>query len=438
MSVVSNQTIVALSSGANRAAIAVVRVSGRLARFAAEAILDKPLVHRRAQRSILRNPATGARIDDCIAILFAGPHSATGEDVLELHVHGSAAVIAAVLTLLPALSDEIRLAEPGEFSRRSLYNGKLDLLQVEALGELLAAETDAQLQQAQRQLSGELGGVARRWADELVQARSWIEAELDFSDEGDVDSGAFGRARRATLALRGEVGAVLSGEAHGRRIREGFSVVITGRPNAGKSSLLNALTRRDVAIVSERPGTTRDVIETSVALAGWPVVYVDSAGIQESTDPIEQEGIRRALSRARQADVVVSVFSHDAPELDAADTGSLGTVRVYSKADLGGQPPPGALMVSSRTGQGLEGLELEIIKRLSASGPAEASLVSRERHRRCLVEMRDCLDRSLAAGLPELAAEDLRGASSALSRLVGQTDLDTVLDRLFEGFCIGK
>ncbi len=434
----SNQTIVALSSGANRAAIAVVRVSGKLARFAADTILDKTLLHRRAQRAVLRDPTSGARIDDCIAILFIGPHSATGEDVLELHVHGSPAVISAVLRLLTALSDDIRLAEPGEFSRRSLYNGKLDLLQVEALGELLVAETDAQLQQAQRQLSGELGRVARRWADELVKVRSWIEAELDFSDEGDVDAGAFGRARNSVMALRGDVVAVLTGEAHGRRIREGFSVVITGRPNAGKSSLLNALTGRDVAIVSDRPGTTRDVIETTVSLEGWPVVYVDSAGIQESSDPIEQEGIRRALSRSQRADVVVSVFSHDVPELDVVSNGALGTVRVCSKADLGGCAPVGALMVSSQTGQGLELLKLEIIRKLNASGPAEASLVSRERHRRCLVETLECLDRSLAAGLPELAAEDLRGASSALSRLVGQTDLDTVLDSLFEGFCIGK
>ncbi|MCX7323819.1 MAG: tRNA uridine-5-carboxymethylaminomethyl(34) synthesis GTPase MnmE [Hyphomicrobiales bacterium] len=433
-----DDTIVALSSGANRAAIAVLRVSGNRARFVADTILEKPLVHRRAQRSVLRDPVTGARIDECVAVLFAGPHSATGEDVLELHVHGSPAVITAVLALLPTLANGIRLAEPGEFTRRSLFNGKLDLLQVEALGELLAAETDAQLHQAQRQLSGELGRIARRWADQLVLARSWLEAELDFSDEGDVDTGAAGRARQGILVLREEVGAILAGEGHGRRIREGFSVVIAGRPNAGKSSLLNALVKRDVAIVSDQPGTTRDIIETPVSLGGWPVVYVDSAGIQETSDLIEREGVRRALARVQDADLVISVFSHDIPELAVLTEGQFGMVRVYSKADLGGSGQPGVVQVSSLTGEGLDLLKREIIQRLGASGPAEASLVSRERQRRCLGEMLDSLDRALLAALPELAAEDLRGASAALSRLVGQTDLDTVLDRLFEGFCIGK
>ena len=433
-----DDTIVALSSGVNRAAIAVVRVSGKRARFVADTILEKPLLHRRAQRSVLRNPITGARIDDCVAVLFAGPHSATGEDVLELYVHGSPAVITAVLALLPTLANGIRLAEPGEFTRRSLFNGKLDLLQVEALGDLLAAETDAQLHQAQRQLSGELGRIARRWVDQLVLARSWLEAELDFSDEGDVDAGAVGRARQAICVLREEVGAILAAEGHGRRIREGFSVVITGRPNAGKSSLLNALAKRDVAIVSDQPGTTRDIIESPVSLGGWPVVYVDSAGIQETSDPIEREGVRRALSRVQDADLVISVFSHDVPELALLTAGQLGIVRVYSKADLGAPGQPGAVQVSSVTGEGLDLLKFEIIRRLSASGPAEASLVSRERQRRCLGEMLDSLDRALVAALPELAAEDLRSASAALSRLVGQTDLDTVLDRLFEGFCIGK
>lgn len=438
MAAVPDETIIALSSGANRAAIAVIRVSGSKARFVADTILDRPLVHRRAQRAILRDPVSGARIDDCLAILFAAPHSATGEDVLELHVHGSPAVVSAVLTLIPALSDGIRLAEPGEFSRRSLLNGKLDLLQVEALGELLAAETELQLHQAQRQLSGELGRLARSWTDQLVLARSWLEAELDFSDEGDVDAGAVGRARTAVLGLRHDIASVLAGESRGRRIREGFNVVITGRPNAGKSSLLNALAERDVAIVSDKPGTTRDVIEASVQLNGWPVVYVDSAGIQETTDPIEREGVRRALKRVEEADLVVSVFSADAPELRTVNEGRLGLLRVCSKADLGMAPQTGVLAVSSLTGEGLDRLRLEIIQKLEASGPAEASLVSRERHRQCLSDALDHLDRAATAALPELAAEDLRGASAALSRLVGQTDLDTVLDRLFEGFCIGK
>lgn len=434
----SADTIVALSSGSNRAAIAVLRISGPKARFVADTILDKGLTHRRAQRATLRHPVSGARLDDCIALLFLGPHSATGEDVLELHVHGSLAVIETVLSLIPSLGPGIRLAEPGEFSRRALMNGKLDLLQVEALGDLLAAETESQLQQAQRQMSGETGRLARGWTDRLTLARSWLEAELDFSDEADVDDGAVKRARELVAQLRDEVSSVLAGETHGRRIREGFNIVITGRPNAGKSALLNALAGRDVAIVSDVAGTTRDMIEVSTSLQGWPIVYIDTAGIQETGDPIEREGIRRALQRAAEADLVLSLFSAEVPELADVTAGRLGTIRVGTKCDLYPLSNSGSVSVSAVTKEGLDRLKTVILERLLASGPQEPALVSRERHRQCLGEAIDCLENALQAPLPELAAEDLRGASQALSRLVGQTDHETVLDRLFEGFCIGK
>lgn len=429
-------TIVALSSGQGRAAIGVIRLSGHRVRFVIETILGTILEPRLARVVSVRNPGDGLVLDRCLAVFFSGPASATGEDVLELHVHGSIAVVRAVLALLTG-NLAIRLAEPGEFSRRALENGKLDLLQVEALGDLLNAETLTQLRQAQRQLSGELGKLCTGWRQRLIEIRAMIEAELDFSDEGDVQTGLAEHAKLEVSVLLAEIRRVLGHAARGARVREGASVVVIGAPNAGKSMLMNALATRDVAIVSDLAGTTRDALEAPIDIDGWPVVLVDTAGLRVSSDIVEREGIRRARERASSADVILSVSSWDIPpvEFDVAD----GTVliRVGTKSDI--KPVNGMdILVSSLSGEGIAELRAMIGSALAEGMPAEPALIARERQQSVMRDVVMSLERAEVTTLAELMAEELRHSSFALGRLVGETDLDSVLDHLFQGFCIGK
>ena len=327
----SEDTIYALSSGRLPAAIAIVRISGSKARIGLETLGGKVPEPRRAVRGIFRDPSSGAVIDDGLVLWFVGPASETGEDVAELHLHGGRAVVAAVFRVLGTL-DGFRPAEAGEFTRRALLNGKLDLTAVEGLGDLVAAETEAQRRQAMAQFRGALSAKVEAWRARLVEVMARLEAGIDFSDEGDVPGDLLRPAVGIARELASEIRAVLADAPRGERLREGFVVAIAGPPNVGKSTLLNRLAERDVAIVSAIPGTTRDAIEVALDLKGVPVVLVDTAGVRETRDPIELEGVKRALARAASADLVLWLTEAGGPS--PAPPATAKTIIVRTKTDL--------------------------------------------------------------------------------------------------------
>ncbi len=456
------ETIYALASASGKAGIAVIRISGPDAGAALARLggvdLGANVTPRHAHRIHLADPDTGEAIDDGLAIWFPGPESFTGEDVAELHVHGGHAVIAGVLEALAGMAG-LRMAEPGEFTRRAFENGKLDLTAAEGLADLVAAETAAQRKQALRQLGGELGGLYESWRERLLRALAHLEAEIDFSDE-DLPGGIEAAAREEMAGLEKEIAAHLDDKRRGERLRSGLLIAIIGPPNAGKSSLLNLLAQRDVAIVSETAGTTRDVIEVHLDLGGFPVTLADTAGLRDEgagddgDDGIEAEGIRRARRKAQDADLRLAVFDGEAwPDTDSHTAGLVdeNAMAVVNKSDLktpepplevGGQP---ALAISAKTGDGVEALLAALTDRVGglmevSASPAPA--LTRVRHREALEECRGALERVLAAkggaGKPELAAEDLRLAARALGRITGRVDVDEVLDVIFREFCIGK
>ncbi|WP_183177731.1 tRNA uridine-5-carboxymethylaminomethyl(34) synthesis GTPase MnmE [Azospirillum sp. OGB3] len=440
-------TIFALATAPGRAGVAVVRVSGPASGDALAALTGKPLpAPRMATLVRLRVPKTGEALDDALVLRFTAPRSFTGEDVVELHLHGGRAVVAGVVEALSALPG-LRVAEPGEFTRRAFENGKLDLTEAEAVADLVDAETSAQRRQALRQMEGALGKLYDGWRERLTRSLAHIEADIDFPDE-DLPSGVSDAARPVLDTLAAEIDAHLDDRGRGERLREGLHIAIIGAPNAGKSSLLNALARREAAIVSARAGTTRDVIEVHLDLGGYPVVLADTAGLREAAaDEVEEEGIRRALDRAARADVKVAVFDATAlPALDPATIALLDkdTVVVLNKTDVVDAVVPTvggweAVAVSARTGAGLHELERRLTAftadRLAGNG---APALTRARHRSALKECRDALRRALTAPLPELMAEDVRLASRALGRITGRVDVEDLLDVIFRDFCIGK
>ena len=395
---------------------------------------------RRARHMRLRDPASGEPLDDCVVLWFPGPHSVTGEDVAELQLHGSRAVVAAVSAALAGLG--LRLAEPGEFTRRAFFNGKLDLVQAEAIADLVAAETEAQRRQARRQLDGALGALYRGWSDRLRRALAHLEAAIDFPDE-DLPAELAAEVVAAGRALAAEIAGHLADDRRGERLRDGIAIAIIGPPNAGKSSLFNRLAQRDAAITSPVAGTTRDVIEVALDLAGYPVVLADTAGLRESGDAIEQEGLRRALARAEAADLRLYVFEAGRPA-DALGVCSLPpgrTLVVANKIDLDHQRsalPPGAIAVSAATGEGLDDLVRSLSAIVAADYDAAAPLLTRARHRAALEEALAALVRAPGARLPELVAEDLRLAWRCLGRITGTVDVEDLLDVIFADFCIGK
>ena len=438
------ETVYAVSSGAGRAGVAVIRLSGPAAGPALRALAGRLPEPRRA--TLVRFRDASESIDHGLALYFPAPKSFSGEDMAELHVHGGRAVLARILAALARLPG-LRPAEPGEFTRRAFENGKLDLASVEGLIDLIDAETEAQRRQALRQMEGALGKQAESWRERLVRTLALAEAEIDFADEADVPESVGRRAAGEAAPLLAEIRRYLADARRGERVREGLVIVIAGPPNAGKSTLLNALARREAAIVSEEAGTTRDVIEVRLELASQAVTLLDTAGLREAESAVEREGVRRALERAARADLVLW--------LEAADTGSAAPpealagvplLRLRTKCDLvpdgpDGRSGPDVLNISVRTGEGIPAL-LDRLSAFAAEAGGEPALVTRERQRLALQDCADALARVVETAPDELAlelvAEDLRLAARALGRLVGRVDVEDLLDVIFREFCIGK
>ena len=470
-------TIFALATPAGRSGVAIIRISGPDAGDVLRGITQRDLPPPRVaarrkfyaappvdraprvsdsnrldqQREESPSPLAGegrgegskvpsVMIDDGLALWFPAPASFTGEEMAELHIHGGPAIIAAMAESLAAQG--LQPAEPGAFTRRAFDHGKLDLTEVEGLADLIAAETEAQRRQALRQMEGAFGAQVETWRGGLLGALARIEAAIDFPEE-DLPSGLMEGVDEAMRAVGAEIARALDDDHRGERLREGLSVVILGAPNAGKSSLMNALAKRDVAIVSDEAGTTRDVIELHLDLGGYPVLLADTAGLRESGSRIETEGVRRALARADRADLKLIVLDGTIwPEIPEATRTQIdaASVLVLNKADLRPALPDGpAIAVSALTGTGLSDL-LGVLKERAAGllASGDQPVLTRLRHREALEDCRQALARGLVIGPVELKAEELRLASRALGRITGRVDVEDVLDLIFREFCIGK
>jgi tRNA modification GTPase len=426
-------TIFALASAPGKAGVAVIRISGRLAHGAATSLCGTVLPKRGMSLQMLRDKS-GARLDDALILTFAAPASFSGEDVAELQVHGSVAGIASVMSALAEL-DGLRMAEPGEFTRRALENGKLDLAQVEGLADLIDAETEAQRKQAQNILAGDLGKLVSRWRADLIRAAALIEATIDFADE-DVPFDVSLEVASLLHAVQVDLDRETAGVVMAERIRNGFEVAIIGPPNVGKSTLLNALAGRDAAITSEFAGTTRDIIEVRMDLAGLPVTLLDTAGLRQAADAVEDLGIALARKRAESADLRV-FLAEEGTVLDVAKKD--GDILVRPKADRR-RDKSGA--VSGLSGEGLDDLVARIAGVLEQRS-ASAGLATRARHEQAMTRARESLKAaasvlSFGPDRYEIAAEEIRAAIRALESLVGMVDVENLLDEIFSSFCIGK
>jgi len=436
-----NDTIYALSSAPGRAGVAVIRVSGPVARVCLALLSGSdPAQPREAVLRTLRD-AQGASIDRALILWFPAPASFTGEDVVEFHVHGGRAVLARVLEVLAEVSS-CRPAEPGEFTRRAVENGKLDLTQAEAVIDLIDAETEAQRIQALRQFGGALSALYEDWRLRLVKVLAWAEAEIDFSDE-DLPADLSARTRRDLLDISQEIQKHISDSRRGEIIRDGVFLTVIGPPNAGKSSLINSLARRDVAIVAETAGTTRDIIEVRLDLNGYAVIVADTAGLRETAETVESEGVRRALARAEASDLTLLLMDSSAPDPFAGLPSGIAervSLTVWNKIDLPSPRPREGLRLSLQTGEGFDALlaaiGTKVAERLDRS--AEAPVLTRARHRHALEQAEAALERAIVATQPELFAEDLRLATRWIGRITGRVDVEELLDVVFRDFCIGK
>lgn len=447
------ETIFALASGAGVAGVAVVRISGSRALDALTALTKKKIPPSRlAVLRELRDPVSGARLDKALVLVFENPSSFTGEDVVELHLHGGRSVIVGVTEALDQM-DGLRLAEPGEFSRRAFENGKLDLTEAEGLNDLIHAQTAAQREQALAQLDGGLKEIYEGWRSRLIRHLAHLEADIDFPDE-DLPDGVAGAVLPDILGLREDITQYLVDGRRGEALREGFRIVILGEPNAGKSTLLNALARSDVAIVSDEAGTTRDVIEISLDLGGFPVRLIDTAGLREGEGDVEKEGIRRALLKADDADLKLVLVRADAwPTMPGASEQLLDnkTMLVITQTDRSSmfhvkhEDVPAGLAghaaVSVKADHGLDDFFETLTSYVQdAMAPREVPSLTRIRHRRALEETVEHLERfEDNAGFDAvLAAEDVRMAARALGRITGRVGVEDMLDVVFGDFCIGK
>jgi tRNA modification GTPase len=452
------KTIYALSSGPVPAAIAVIRISGPRARAALQALIGKVPEPRRAAFGSIRDPQSGEVIDQALILFFEGPNSETGEDVAELQLHGGRAVIAGVFEALSQM-EGLRPAEAGEFTRRAFEHGKLGLTEIEGLADLIYADTEVQRRQAMRQLQGLLGNRAEGWRKRLIEALALVEAGIDFSDEADVAADVTKRGLHAAEMLQQEIAAILAEGRRGERLREGLVVAIAGPPNAGKSTLLNRIARRDVAIVSPYAGTTRDVIEVHLDLNRYPVTLLDTAGIRDTDDPVEREGVARARARAEAADLVLWLTEGEGPNPASGSRPESGSKTelwsIRTKLDLAAERPavdngrtalaaeePHLYELSAVSGEGVDRLLSDLTEYARKTFESrEPALVTRERQRRLLEAADSALKRAISegkAGREDTFAEELRAAAQALGRLTGRVDVEDILDVIFRDFCIGK
>ena len=446
--VMRNDTIFAPSSGNGAAGLAVIRISGPESGGILQSLSGRKLpAPRFATRVALCDPDNGEALDDGLVLWFPGPASFTGEDVAELHIHGGRATIEAVSTTLSSF-DNCRLAEPGEFSRRAFDNEKLDLAEIEGLSDLIAAETEAQRKQALRQLSGGISEIYENWREALIRLLAHAEAAIDFPEE-DLPDNLLSDTKHNILGISESITHYIKDNRRGERLRDGFQITIAGPPNAGKSSLLNELAQRDVAIVSEQAGTTRDVIEVRLDLGGYPVTIADTAGMRSTVESIEAEGVRRAKERAETSDITIFVVDASIEELDAEVLAMAqpGDIVVLNKSDLLETPAPIAkidgletISISVKTGAQLENLIDSVTKKvdMALSDSAGPPPLTRLRHREALQECQSALLRAVEAPEAELMAEDLRLAARSLGRITGRVDVEDVLDVIFGEFCIGK
>jgi tRNA modification GTPase len=455
-----SDTIFALSSARGKAGVCVMRISGSRARVAVAALTGRSVPGARVATLRRFVDARGEPIDRGLVVWFPAPHSFTGEDVAEFHAHGSPAVVAALVARLGQLNG-LRPAESGEFTRRAFANNKFDLTEAEGLADLIAAETEQQRRQALRQMDGALRECYERWREALIKTLAHLEAVIDFPEE-DLPRDLFDAVGASAVQLMGDIDTHLADQRRGEIVRDGFSIVIVGAPNVGKSSLMNALAARDIAIVTETAGTTRDLIEVDLDLGGYAVTLVDTAGLRETSDAIESEGIARARKRAAHADMRLAVIDATAPELDplVANTLSAGDTIVANKIDLSVSHESGThesdafrvsdetalpmLRISARDGNGIDALLSFLAEQvIGRAGGTEAAPLTRLRHRNALEAARDALARSVAnlegeTRTIDLAAEDLRIASRELGRITGRVDVEDLLDVIFRDFCIGK
>jgi tRNA modification GTPase len=429
-------TIAALASGRPPSAIAVIRISGPAAHRAVGALAGTLPPARRLSLRALRDPASGTLLDSALVAIFPGPNTASGEDLAELHLHGGPAVVSGVLSALTS-QPGVRLAEPGEFTRRAFANGQMDLAQVEGLADLVAAETASQRDQALALAGGALTQLADDWRKRCLDVLAEAEAALDFAeDEADVAARLDEAARHQLIAMADELAGIIADAGRAARIRDGLVIAVTGAPNVGKSSLVNALAMRDVAIVTAVPGTTRDALEVPLDLGGIAATLIDTAGLRETDDPVEAEGITRARRKVQAADLVLTVVTADTLP-DAAPTGLL----VVNKIDLGAPTvlPDGALPISVHSGEGLSALRTWLVDwAASATRPGEPALLAHARHRAAFAEAEAALREAADATEGVLRAESLRLAAHAFGRIAGRIGVDDVLDRIFSRFCIGK
>jgi tRNA modification GTPase len=406
------------------------------------ALCGPPPPPRQAALRKMKDPRSGEVLDRGLALWLPGPASFTGEDIAELHVHGGRAVVGRLIDALLSVKG-LRLAEPGEFARRAFENGRIDLTEVEGLADLIAAETEAQARQAIAQAEGGARALYESWREELVKAQALAEAGLDFADEADVAADAAVQADASVANLLARISKHLA-DRRGERLRDGFRVVIAGPPNAGKSSLLNALAERDVAIVSEEAGTTRDVIEVHLDLAGLPVIVTDTAGLREAEGAVEAEGVRRALARVENADLVLWMVDATAPQVEdksAYIAPNAVHIRVLNKVDLVKSVEiADGVALSAKTGEGVAELVGLLTKRAEEGlGVGEPAVITRARHRAELEAAAEALGRFREErGGPEIKAEQLRIAARHLGRLTGRIDVEEVLGAIFSEFCIGK
>ena len=451
-------TIFALSSAPGKAGVAVVRVSGIGAWESLSQLTPKQSLPLPRQTKLMSLHYGESEIDKAMVIGFKAPHSFTGEDVVEYHCHGSPAIMEELFAALATLPHH-RMAQHGEFTRRAFENGKLDLTEAEAIADLIDAETKIQKEQALLQMGGHLSTLYHGWAGELTKALAYVEAIIDFPDE-DVPDTETAKAKPAIEKLQSDIAMHLNDGRKGERLRSGIEIAVIGAPNAGKSSLVNALAQRDIAIVSDMAGTTRDVIEAHLDLGGYPVIIADTAGLrpdqigETGQEGIESEGIKRALRKAETADIRLLIFDGLNSEIDhhTLDLYNEQALVLVNKADvqsgdkslfhvkqgmIGGQEP---LFISVKTGQGIdkliEALTAKIAEQFAVS--RETPSLTRERHRQHLEQCQAFLSQALAQFQPELMAQDLRFAVNALGRITGRVDVEDLLDVIFKDFCIGK